>query len=114
MQIDPYVDPKSLSVNNIPSIRFGAGFLTRTFARLVKELVDIARDIADRQKGVHDKEKERGSKDIQVTCHWGELLEALLCCLQSGWDHYFNALNSGLLSHGSRPCLSSFHDGATN
>ena len=74
MQIDPYVDPKSLSVNNIPSIRFGAGFLTRTFARLVKELVDIARDIADRQKGVHDKEKERGSKDIQVTCQWGKIL----------------------------------------
>ena len=111
MQIDPYVDPKSLSVNNIPSIRFGAGFLTRTFARLVKELVDIARDIADRQKGVHDKEKERGNKDIQVTyMSMGELLEALLCCFQSGWDHYFNALNSGLLSHGSRPSLSCFHD----
>ncbi len=26
---------------NIPSIRFGAGFLARTFARLVKDLVDI-------------------------------------------------------------------------
>lgn len=64
MQIDPYVDPKSLSVNNIPSIRFGAGFLTRTFARLLKELVDVAKDIADRQKGVQ--EKEGGSKDIKV------------------------------------------------
>ncbi len=26
---------------NIPSIRFGAGFLARTFARLVKDLVDM-------------------------------------------------------------------------
>ena len=30
---------------NIPSIRFGAGFLARTFARLVKDLVDISTDL---------------------------------------------------------------------
>ena len=64
------MDPKSLSVNNIPSIRFGAGFLTRTFARLLKELVDIAKDVADRQKGVQDKEKEVGSKGIKVVLCW--------------------------------------------
>ena len=76
MQIDPYVDPKSLSVNNIPSIRFGAGFLTRTFARLVKELVDIAGDITDGQKGAQDREKERGSKDIQVGASGGNCCKA--------------------------------------
>ena len=31
----------------IPSVRFGAGFLSRTFSRFVKDLVDIAVIICD-------------------------------------------------------------------
>ena len=34
---------------SIPSIRFGSGFLARTFARLVKDLVDIAQYACDNQ-----------------------------------------------------------------
>ncbi len=34
---------------SIPSIRFGSGFLARTFARLVKDLVDIAKHVCDNQ-----------------------------------------------------------------
>ena len=36
-------------LTSIPSIRFGAGFLARTFARFVKDLVDVAKDIADKK-----------------------------------------------------------------
>lgn len=32
----------SVALSSIPSIRFGAGFLARTYARLVKDLIDIA------------------------------------------------------------------------
>ena len=39
----------SVPLTSIPSIRFGAGFLARTFARFVKDLVDIAKDIADKK-----------------------------------------------------------------
>ena len=34
----------------IPSVRFGAGFLARTFARFVKDLVDIAVSICDKKE----------------------------------------------------------------
>ena len=37
----------TVPLTSIPSIRFGAGFLARTFARFVKDLVDVAKDIAD-------------------------------------------------------------------
>jgi E3 ubiquitin-protein ligase EDD1 len=39
---DPYMDTKLTSVSSIPSIRFGAAFLTRTHTRLLKDLVDLA------------------------------------------------------------------------
>ena len=39
----------TVPLTSIPSIRFGAGFLARTFARFVKDLVDIAKDIADKK-----------------------------------------------------------------
>lgn len=38
-----------MPLTSIPSIRFGAGFLARTFARFVKDLVDVAKDIADKK-----------------------------------------------------------------
>ena len=39
----------SVPLSSIPSIRFGAGFLARTFARFVKDLVDISKKVADHQ-----------------------------------------------------------------
>ena len=39
----------SVPLTSIPSIRFGAGFLARTFARFVKDLVDVAKGIADKK-----------------------------------------------------------------
>ena len=38
-----------MPLTSIPSIRFGAGFLARTFARFVKELDDIAKDIGNKK-----------------------------------------------------------------
>ena len=35
---------------SIPSIRFGAGFLARTYARIVKDLVDIAQSLSDQNQ----------------------------------------------------------------
>lgn len=39
----------TVPLTSIPSIRFGAGFLARTFARFVKDLVDIAKDIGNKK-----------------------------------------------------------------
>ena len=39
----------TVPLTSIPSIRFGAGFLARTFARFVKDLVDVAKDIVDKK-----------------------------------------------------------------
>ena len=33
---------------NIPSIRFGSGFLARTFARLVKDMVDTVQEVCSK------------------------------------------------------------------
>ena len=38
------------SLCSIPSIRFGAGFLARTYARIVKDLVDIAQSLSDQNQ----------------------------------------------------------------
>ena len=47
----------------IPSIRFGAGFLARTFSRFVKDLVDIATSISDGKIGkVRERERGRGGR----------------------------------------------------
>ena len=36
-------------LNTVPSLRYGAGFLARTFCRLTKEMVDIAVNITSTQ-----------------------------------------------------------------
>ena len=41
--------------------------------------MDIAGDIADRQKGTQGK-KEWGSKDIQVRSHWGCTRHSVMQC----------------------------------
>ena len=38
---------QSMPLYTIPSVRFGAGFLARTFSRFVKDLVDIAAAVCD-------------------------------------------------------------------
>lgn len=43
-----------MAIANIPSIRFGAGFLARTFARFVKDLVDIAKEISSTSQQQND------------------------------------------------------------
>jgi len=39
-------EPINHMLYGVPSIRFGAGFLARTFCRLIKEMVDVAGGIA--------------------------------------------------------------------
>ena len=34
---------------NIPSIRFGSGFLARTFARLVKDMADTLQQVCNKE-----------------------------------------------------------------
>ena len=46
LQIGAVTEP-TVPLCSIPSIRFGAGFLARTFARLVKDLVDTAQAVCD-------------------------------------------------------------------
>ena len=55
------MDPRTLSVNSIPSIRFGAGFLARTSARLLKDLVDLMEEIVRKDK------KSSNEEGIQVS-----------------------------------------------
>jgi hypothetical protein len=43
-------DEATVPLASIPSIRFGAGFLARTFARFVKDLVDISTTLSDAQQ----------------------------------------------------------------
>lgn len=49
----------------LPSIRFGAGFLARTFCRLIKEMVDVAAGIASSPYYSSPEHHQ----DEQVTCY---------------------------------------------
>ncbi|CAI8007414.1 E3 ubiquitin-protein ligase UBR5 [Geodia barretti] len=76
---------QNMPLFTIPSVRFGAGFLSRTFSRFVKDLVDIAVTICDDKTT-----KTKLVLPAKLQCH---LVRQTLSQLESTWRWVIKVLD---------------------